>query len=120
MAITAVVTDEALDITLTGFDRVWALRRRLTIPIEAIESAEVVPRADAIAELRWRVGGTFVPRLVCAGRYTLRSGPGRAFACVYRDAEVLRVRTRLERPRVILLQHQGRHDLAWYIGERIG
>jgi hypothetical protein len=119
MAVTAVVGDDVFDVTLTGWDKVWSLRGRLTIPIDAITGARVVPRREAIRQLRWRVGGTYWPGGVCAGRYTLRDGPGRAFACLYRDDEVLEVTTRLDSPRLILLQHPDRHDLAWWLGERI-
>jgi hypothetical protein len=119
VAVTAVVSDESFDITFTGWDRVWALRRRLSIPISQITSARIVPRDVAIRQLRWRIGGTHWPGVVRAGRYALRTGDGRAFASVYRDAEVLEVTTRSSDPRLVLLQHPDRHDLAWYLGERI-
>jgi hypothetical protein len=120
MAVRAVVSDQSFDITLSGFDMVWALRRRLSVPIADIRTARLVPRDAARAQLRWRLGGAFVPGRVYTGRYSLRDGPGRAFASVYRDPEVLEVTTRLDDPRVIVLQHPDRHDLAWYLGERIG
>jgi hypothetical protein len=119
VAVTAVVSDDSFDITLTGWDRLWALRRRLSIPISQITGARVVPRDVAVRRLRWRIGGTHVPGLVRAGRYSLRSGDGRAFASVYRDAEVLEVTTRSADPRLVVLQHPDRHDLAWYLGERL-
>lgn len=119
MAVTAVVTDTSFDITLSGWDAVWAFRRRVSIPLEHIRSATVTPRASALQQLRWRVGGTHLPGVVSAGRFTLRSTPGRAFVSVYRDPEVLVVETDLDRPRLVVLQHGDRHDLAWYLGERI-
>jgi hypothetical protein len=119
VAVTAVVSDDSLDITLTGWDRLWALQRELSIPIGQITSARIVPRDVAVRQLRWRVGGTHWPGLVRAGHFSLRSGDGRAFASVYRDAEVLEVTTRSANPRLVLLQHPDRHDLAWYLGERI-
>lgn len=119
MAVTAVVNDTSFDITLSGWDRVWAFRRRLSIPLEHIESASVATRSDGLAPLRWRVGGTHLPRVVSAGRFTLRDRPGSAFVSVYRDPEVLVVTTAIDRPHMVVLQHPDRHDLAWYLGERI-
>lgn len=120
MTVTAVVSDESFDITLSGWHRVVALRHELSIPLDAIRSAAVVSRVDALARLRWRLGGIHVPRVASAGHFTLRDGPGRVFASVYRDPEVLEVTTTLDRPHVVVLQHPDRHELAWYLGERIG
>jgi hypothetical protein len=120
MAVTAVVHDTTFDVTLTGWDRVWAFKGHLSVPIDQITRARVVERKGALKQLRWRVGGTYLPGVVCAGHYTLRSGPGRAFAFAYRAPEILEVATKLERPRLVLLQHPDCHDLAWFLGERIG
>ncbi len=120
MAVHAVVTDESFDITLSGLDRVWALKRHVSVPLDVIAAADVVPRADAVRRVRWRLGGTYWPRAVFAGHYTVRDQPGtRAFASVYRAPEVLLVTTTVDRPRLVLLQHPDCHELAWYIGERI-
>lgn len=121
MAVEVVVRDDAVDIRFGGWDAVWAFRRSLVLPIADITSARVVPRGEALGLLRWRVGGTGLPGVVAAGRFTVRDRPGeRAFVSVYRDDELLVIETRLERPRLVILQHPDRHDIAWYIGERIG
>ena len=39
--------------------------------------------------------------------------------CVYRDDEVLVIDNRLNRPCRVVLQLPDRHDIAWYIGERL-
>jgi hypothetical protein len=120
MAVRAVVTDTSFDVTLSGWDMVWALRRHVSIPFDQITGARVIPRKEALRELRWRLGGTHLPGVVTAGHYSLRNKEGRALASIYRDDEVLEVTTTRWRPRIILLQHPDRHDLAWYLGERIG
>ncbi len=112
MAVNVAIAGGTFEVTLTGFDAVWALRRHLVVALGDLTGASVVPRAEAIRQLRWRIGGTYWPGSVCAGHYTLRSRQGRAFASVYRDPEVLEVRTRLRRPHVILLQHPDREALA--------
>jgi hypothetical protein len=61
MAVRAVVTDQSFDITLSGFDMVWALRRRLSVPISQVRTARVITRDAAKAQVRWRLGGTYVP-----------------------------------------------------------
>ena len=119
MAVHAEVTEQAFEVRLSGWDMIWSLSRRVSIPFDEITSARVVPRRDAVKRLRWRLGGTAVPGLVTAGHYSIRGEDGRALACIYRDREVLEVATTRWRPRLILLQHPDRHDLAWFLGERI-
>lgn len=120
MAVHAEVTDTSFDVRFSGWDMVWALKRHLSIPMGQITGARVISRDEALQQLRWRLGGTHVPGVATAGHYSLRHREGRALACIYRDSEVLEVTTSRWRPRVILLQHPDRHDLAWYVGERIG
>jgi hypothetical protein len=38
------VNNDRLDITLTGWDRVWCLKRQLSIPLAHVKSVEVQPR----------------------------------------------------------------------------
>jgi hypothetical protein len=120
MAVRAVVTDTSFDVTLTGWDAVWSLRRHASIPLDDVVSAKVIDRKEAVNDLRWRLGGTYWPGAVCCGNYSLRTKDGRGLACFYRDSEVLEVRTALTKPRLVLLQLPDRHDIAWILGERIG
>jgi hypothetical protein len=120
MAVDVQVRDDEVDITLTGWDAFWAFKRRLRIPMRLVRSARVVPRADALRLLRWRTGGTGLPGVCLAGRFTVPNRRGeRAFASVYRDRELLVIETSAPRPRYVVLQHPDRNDLAWWIGERV-
>jgi hypothetical protein len=120
MAIDVFVGDRVVAIHLTGLDSVWSLRSRLLVPISEIAAARVVDRDDAMGRIGWKFGGTAVPGLVAAGTFTLDHADGdRAFCCLYRDRELLEIETTIQRPRLILLQHPDRHELAWLIGERV-
>jgi hypothetical protein len=120
MSVHLVVEDDAVDIRLTGLDAVAALRTHLRIAMDDVTGVHVVPTSEARRSVRWRVGGTAVPGLVMAGWYTQRERPGaRQWWSTYRDDEVLVIDTRLERPSRVVVQHPDRHDLAWFIGERL-
>lgn len=120
MPVDVQVRDDEIDITLTGWDAFWAFKRRLRIPMGLVRSARVVPRVEALRLVRWRTGGTGMPGACLAGRFTVRDRKGeRAFLSVYRDRELLVVETSVARPRYVILQHPDRHDLAWWIGERV-
>lgn len=126
MAVNAVVHETTLDIELTGLDALWGLKRSLSIPLDQIVSARVAQRTEATAQLGIRIHGTWFPRVLHAGTFFLRDrkGPFRtrpcAFVFVRRGTEVLEVQTRLDFPAVLLLELSDSHDLAWFIGERIG
>jgi hypothetical protein len=121
MAVHVEVADDAVTITLSGLDRVAALCHRCTIPIEAVTAARVVPVAEPRASLGWRTGGSYFPGCIATGWYTIKERKGaRQLWVVYRDPEVLVIDTTLERPATIVLQTPDRHDIAWFIGERLG
>ena len=120
MTVEVHVSDEAVDVRLTGMDVVWSLRRSLHLPISEIVSARVTPRDEALGILGWRLGGTYFPGRIAAGRFTVRGHKGeRAFCCLFSDPQVLVIETRRPSPRYVILQHPEHHDLAWFIGERI-
>jgi hypothetical protein len=121
MGIDVQVSDDAVDVHLRGWDRVWALRRHLHLPMEEVVGARVAPVAELRRSLGLRLGGTAVPGRAIAGNYSRRGelcAGEREFWCVYRDPEALVIETRRPKPRRVVLQHPGRHDLAWWIGER--
>lgn len=121
MAVRVVVDDDAVDIRLTGVDALYALRSHLRIAMPSITRVAVMPVAQARRSIGLRVGGTAFPRLVLAGWFSDRRRRGaRQWWSTYRDDEVLVVDTRLRRPSRVVVQHPDRHDLAWWIGERIG
>lgn len=125
MAIDAVVNDSTLDVSLTGLDAVWGLRRRVSIPLDTVVSARVTPTASAKEQLGIRLHGTWFPGRLHAGTFLLADRPGpfrtrpRAFVFTRRASTVLEVHTTLNDPAVVLLEHPDAHDLAWFIGERI-
>ena len=114
------VHDDAVDIDFTGWSRVWALKGHVELAMSDIVEARVASRAELVADLGWRVGGTAWPGKVIAGRYTTRGRKGvRQLWDTYTDQELLLVETRLDRPWRVVLQHQDRDFLAWVISERI-
>jgi hypothetical protein len=121
MALAVQVHDDAVEVELSGLDAWGSLRRRLRVPMADVVSARVVGRDEALATLGWRLGGTYWPGRIAAGHYTVRGNPRQwAFAFLGRDHEALMVETRRRWPRYLVVQHPDRHDLAWFIGERIG
>lgn len=121
MAVSVRVDDERVTIDFTGIDKVMTLTGRVVLPMGQIASARVVPRREPQALLGWRLCGGYWPGLLATGWFLVRGRKGaRQLWCVYRDPEVLLVETHLERPCRVVLQHPDRHDLAWWIGERLG
>jgi hypothetical protein len=121
VAVEVFVDDRGVDIRFTGMDRFLTLTGRYHVPMAAIMWARVVPVADVRPTLGWKIaGGRWTDRFA-TGWFTVRGVKGlRQLWCVYRDAEVLDIETSLARPRRVVLQHPDRHDLAWFIGERLG
>lgn len=121
MSVHVFVSDPGVDIRFDGFDATWTLRRRHHIRVDQLVSARVVPTAEVRRDLGWRLGGTYIPGVATAGRFAFRdSRPGeRQLWCVYRDPEVLVIDTSASTWTRVVLQHPDRHDLAWWIGERV-
>jgi hypothetical protein len=115
------VGDDMVDITFTGIDRcVTFCPTGRHLAMADITAANVVADKGPRQRLRFRVGGGYVPKLMTTGWYTVRGVKGaRELWCVYRDHEVLVIDTRLPRPSRVVLQTPDRHDIAWYIGERL-
>jgi hypothetical protein len=98
MAVTTQVTHDELIITLTGVDAMWAIKRRLVINRQHIVSAQVLGRKAAIKLLRFRLWGSYLPGVVCAGTFSVSKKAGlppgsRAFCSMYRAKQVLVVTT---------------------------
>ena len=98
MAVTIELTSESVIITLTGMDSIWALKRRLVINRQHVVSAQVMGRKAAIKLLRFRLWGSYLPWVVCAGTFSVSKKVGlpqgsRAFMTVYRAKQVLVVTT---------------------------
>ncbi len=121
MAVHVHVSDDAVDITFSGIDKWMTFNPSgQHLAMADITGARVTSRADAIGDLRFRLGGAYWPKLMVTGWYSVRDHKGdRELWCVYRDEEVLVIDTVLIKPSRVVLQHPDRHDLAWYIGERL-
>ena len=109
MAVTTQVTHDELIVTLTGIDAMWALKRQLVINRQHVVSAQVMGRKAAIKLLRFRLWGSYLPGVVCAGTFSVSKKAGlppgsRAFMSINRAKEILVVTTSLARPRLIGLQ----------------
>jgi hypothetical protein len=121
MAVHVHVSDDTVDITFSGIDK-WTTfnpsGQRLSMA--DITAARVASRAEAGAAISFRLGGAYWPKRMATGWYAVRGHKGiRELWCVYRDEEVLVIETVLAKPCRVVLQHPDRHDLAWYMGERL-
>jgi hypothetical protein len=121
MSIAITIGTDAIDVRLTTWDRIWALRSALSIPLSDVTAVSVRPRDELRDEiLGWRLGGTYVPRRAIAGNYSVRGRrKERQFWCVYRDGEVLAIETSRPNRRYVVLQTAERAKLAATISERI-
>src|SRR5690349_5762129 len=64
-----------LEVRLTGWDRVWALKGQLSFPIEHVERAEIDPGATICRTWKGvRLPGTALPGVIVAGSYWWKDG----------------------------------------------
>jgi hypothetical protein len=89
MAIRLQPRGDVVMVSLTGLNRLFALKGRLDIPKGHITSVDVMPRKSVPPSPgTWlRAPGTFVPGLIRHGSYGRE--PNREFWAVYRQREVL-------------------------------
>ena len=68
------IADGTLELTVEGTDKLWALRRHLTVPLADV--TDVRPVADALAEIRggFKVGGARIPGVMHAGSFAYSDG----------------------------------------------
>lgn len=95
-------TDDAMIIHVTGWDKVWALKSQLTIPISHVVGAE--PGAEAAR--RWWKGihkpGANVPSVVIAG--TFFTDDGRVFWDVHNPERAVAISLRDDRYTQIVVE----------------
>jgi hypothetical protein len=89
MAIEIEVSGDLVVVNLSGKDRVFALKGRLSIPAERIRSVEVLPRNEVPPGRGTliRLPGTHIPGVVRHGSYGF--GANREFWAAYRHDEVV-------------------------------
>ena len=122
MAVHVHVSDDAVDIRFTGIDK-WIT---FNPSGQHLAMADITgARVDAAHRGRGRVAaggsaaGTGPTGWRRAGSPMKDRKGVRELWCVYRDDRGARHRHRLDKPCRVVLQHPDRHDLAWYIGERL-
>jgi hypothetical protein len=92
MAIRLQLSGDVVVVSLSGLDRLFALKGRLDIPKSHITGVEVMPRkAVPPTPGTWlRAPGTHLPGLIRYGSYGRE--PNREFWAVYRQREVIVIR----------------------------
>ncbi len=88
MAVDVRVDRDVVDVCLDGWDRVWAMKQRLELPVSRIRDARVDDRKTALADVRWRTWGTGLPGVVGAGHHRGRKAR-KQFVVVYRGDRLL-------------------------------
>jgi hypothetical protein len=67
------VNNGKLDITLTGWDRVWAIKKHISVPVSHFKNVAIKSGADKLVPRRnWktlRLGGSYWPGKITAGTY---------------------------------------------------
>lgn len=58
-----------LNVEVQSWHRLWAFKRRLRVPLAAVQSVRRDPQAARGLWKGWRVPGTHVPGLIVAGSY---------------------------------------------------
>jgi len=96
------IRDGSLVVWLRGWDGVWALRRRIAVPLVHVGGADVAPPDAARRPDGLRLGGTSWPGKIVAGTYW-RPGE-RTFWCVRDPAQTITVELRHERYARLVLQ----------------
>ena len=108
-------------VALGGLDSWTALTTVERLPFEVVTSARVAPVSELTADRGWRLGGTYWPGGICAGRYGVTGRKGaRQLWLVFHDPEVLVIDTTMERPCRVVLQTPDRVDLARRISVAVG
>jgi len=81
------VSDNKLVIEMQGWDKLWALKSRLEIPIEHIKAVRADPEIAKRGRRGIRMLGTYVPGVITAGSF--RQDGDRIFWNVHRPENVI-------------------------------
>ena len=71
MAVTLAIDGDDLVVRLSGADVVWALARELRVPRMLVRSVSVAER-PSLGRPGMRIGGSYLPGVLTAGRYRRR------------------------------------------------
>jgi hypothetical protein len=72
------ITESELIVHMHGWDRVWAMRRSVRIPLAHVRSVRAKPEEayfDDVIVDSWRGVGTYIPHRLAAGVVHLSDGP---------------------------------------------
>jgi len=122
MAVSLHVTDDGIDISITGwFDTAMCVASSLHVDMADIVGARLVEWDEVRADMGLRVGGAYWPGRIATGWYRMKDRPDdRQFWAVFRDrSHLLAIDTRLAKPARIVLANEDRERLAWWINERV-
>lgn len=67
-------TNEGICVELRGKEQFWALRAKIAVPLETIESLSFEPQFSSWRKVEVRMPGTNAPRLLLAGSYWTEEG----------------------------------------------
>jgi hypothetical protein len=72
----ATVTTDGIDmrVELHGWERAWAMRRRIVVPLGWVASIERSDPKEAMRPRGLRAPGSYLPRVIAAGSYWTRRG----------------------------------------------
>jgi hypothetical protein len=118
----AAIEGDRFVVTCSGWGAFLAFARTVEVSLSDVSAALVVPLTEARTSSGWRTSGSYVPRLICAGWYTVR-GKRRErewWWSTFQDADVLVIETQLTKPRRIVLETSDRVELAAAINARRG
>jgi len=101
---TVEITGDQLVVTMQGWDRFWALRRRIAVPLAHVRGATADPGMSR-EPAGIRMPGTYLPRVITAGTY--RKDGARDFWNLRATREAVVVELTGERFRRLVL---GVHD----------
>lgn len=101
--LTIEVFDARLIVRLSGWDRVWALKRELSVPVEHVESIAYEPEFVARFNPGLRLPGTALPGVIVAGSYWWKDR-GWSFYSMRKAERTIVVRLREERYQRLILQ----------------
>ncbi len=109
MGVAIDVVGDELVVSMSSWDRIWTLRRSISVPTASVTRIDVAFRQPLMEQAGLRVRGSSIPGLILAGTYTVwssfRQHEGeRQFWLVQRATEVLVIETDLVRPSRLVVE----------------
>ena len=112
--VTVDIKGKDLNVKISGWDMVWALKRELTVPLANVVGATV---EGVAGKPGWKLVGTGIPRGLSAGRF--RKDGQTSFWVAHQQAEAVVIALRDERYAKLVLQVSNPQDVAERINAAI-